>query len=302
MIEVLFGEREAAAVKAAKNITITGYVNGPTSVWMIGKKAPPQSGTGGWINGTTEQVICLDFMLDIGDIREPADSRYRKKIVDTMYSENQYPKGAQTDRARKQAGEFYSNELVRLKKYLDRGEAVRIWYSDAPYSICGFYSLCRMMQDYTNEVRTVKLPEYEVKETGIQSYRNWDEISAEQFAGFLSEEKILTAEEVRWYALLWSELTEDNSPLRAVINGRITGVSEEFYDFLIWKKLTDKPVREERLLEDIIGSACPGVSGMWLAGRIEHYIRQGNIQVVENCEDRYARIIRLAGGFADGKA
>lgn len=32
MIEVLFGESEAASMKAAKSTVIVGHINGPTSV------------------------------------------------------------------------------------------------------------------------------------------------------------------------------------------------------------------------------------------------------------------------------
>ena len=48
MIEVLFGESEAASMKVAKNKIIVGTVNGPTSVWMAGKKAPSQKPFSGW--------------------------------------------------------------------------------------------------------------------------------------------------------------------------------------------------------------------------------------------------------------
>ena len=37
-----------------------------TSVWMAGKKAPPQKPFSGWIEGTSEEVICLGFIMDIG--------------------------------------------------------------------------------------------------------------------------------------------------------------------------------------------------------------------------------------------
>lgn len=79
MIEVLFGESEAASMKAAKSTVIVGHVNGPTSVWMAGKKTPSESTAfTGWVEGTADEVVCLGFMLDIGNIKEPADSQYRK--------------------------------------------------------------------------------------------------------------------------------------------------------------------------------------------------------------------------------
>ena len=35
---------------------------------------------------------------------------------------------------------------------------------------------------------------------------------------------------------------------RAIINGKIMSVGENFYDFLIWKELTKKPIKEARLI------------------------------------------------------
>lgn len=294
MIEVLFGESEAASMKAAKSTVIVGHVNGPTSVWMAGKKTPPESTFTGWVEGTADEVVCLGFMLDIGNIKEPADSQYRKDLIYSMYAQNQYGKSPEIDEELKLTGEVYSNELLRLKKYLEDGETIRVWYSDAPYSRCGFYSLCRILQNYKNEVHIVKLPEYAVRKTSIISYRNWGEVSAEEFAGFLSHERMLTKEEVRMYALLWIELTEDNSPLRAVINGRVTSVPEDFYDFLIWKRLTCKSIKEARLIGDILGYFQIGIGDWWFARRIEHFIQQGKIKVMEDSENKYARMICLA--------
>ncbi len=59
MIEVLFGESEATAMKAAKNKIVVRTVDGPTSVWIAGKKRPPQMTFTGWIEGTPEEAIWL---------------------------------------------------------------------------------------------------------------------------------------------------------------------------------------------------------------------------------------------------
>ena len=73
MIEVLFGESEAGSMKAAKNEITGGKVNDPTSVWIAGENTSPSKSFSGWIEGTPEEVICLGFMLDIGNIREPVE-------------------------------------------------------------------------------------------------------------------------------------------------------------------------------------------------------------------------------------
>lgn len=294
MIEVLFGESEAASMKAAKSMKIVGYVNGPTSVLVTGKETPPERTFAGWVEGTSEDVVCLGFMLDIGNIKEPIDSPYRKNLIYSMYAQNQYVKNPEIDQELKLTGEVYLNELLRLKEYLENGETIRVWYSDTPYSICGFYSLCQILQKYKNEIHIVKLPEYMVRKTSIISYRNWGEVSAEEFAEFLTYESVLTKEEVRMYAQLWTELTEDNSPLRAMINGKVTGVSEDFYDFLIWKRLTRKPIKEARLIGDILGCFQIGMGDWWFARRIEHFIQQDKIKVMNDSENKYARVICIA--------
>ena len=294
MIEVLFGESEAASMKAAKSMKIVGYVNGPTSVLVTGKETPPERTFAGWVEGTSEDVVCLGFMLDIGNIKEPIDSPYRKNLIYSMYAQNQYVKNPEIDQELKLTGEVYLNELLRLKEYLENGETIRVWYSDTPYSICGFYSLCQILQKYKNEIHIVKLPEYMVRKTSIISYRNWGEVSAEEFAEFLTYESVLTKEEVRMYAQLWTELTEDNSPPRAMINGKVTGVSEDFYDFLIWKRLTRKPIKEARLIGDILGCFQIGMGDWWFARRIEHFIQQDKIKVINDSENKYARVICIA--------
>lgn len=291
MIEVLFGESEAASMKAAKSKIVAGASDGPVSVWMAGKRKTPERVSSGWVEGTASEVICLGFLLDIGNIKEPAASIYRKELIYSMYAQNQWEQDDETEAELRRTGDVYAEELRRLEQFLDEGETVRIWYSDAPYSRCGLYHLCRILTGHGNEVHVVKLPEYIVGGKVITSYRNWGEAAAEEFAGFLSCEKILSREEMRMYAWLWDELVEDNSPLRAVINGRVLGVPEDFYDFLIWKKLTAQPVKEARLIGDILGNYPVGIGDWWYAKRIEYYIQRGTICVIEDSENKYARQI-----------
>lgn len=291
MIEVLFGESEAGSMRAAKSKVVVGKTNGPTSVWAAGKKRPPERGSFCWVEGMSCEVVCLGFMLDIGDIREKVDSDYRRELIYSSYAQEQWGKDEEMDRELRDAGNQYCRELERLLRFLSEGETVRVWYSGAPYSLCGFYHLCSILQKYGNEVRAVRLPEYVKADAKITFYQNWGEVAAEEFAGFLSEEKRLSREEIRMYAGVWSGLKEDNSPLRAVINGRVTGVPESFYDFLIFKKLTERAVKEARLIGDILGNYPISVGDWWYAGRIEKFIGEGKIKVLEDSENKYARLI-----------
>lgn len=291
MIEVLFAESESASMKVAKSTIIKVKTDGPTSVWLAGKKKPPKREHMGWIEGTSEEVICLGFMLDIGNIQEETDSQYREKLIYDMHAQEQRGKNLEIDVELRNLAKTYVRETQRLKEYLEKGETIRIWYSDAAYSACGFYHLCSILSKYENPLRIVKLPEHVVHGNVIISYKNWGEIAAEEFAGFLHCERELRKEEVRMYQSMWNELREDNSPLRASLNGKMVGVPEDFYDFLIWKILTKTPIKEARLIGDILGKYPVNMRDSWYAKRINYFITQGKIKVVEDSENSYARLI-----------
>lgn len=292
MIEILFGDSEAGSMKAAKssNTTIIGGMNGPTS--YIGNPPQLDGKKIEWITGNSDEVICLAFMLDIGDIKEPIDSQYRQDLIFSMYTQNGWDNSPEVLKELSMAGKIYINELNRLAGFLKNGEAIRIWYSNSPYSLCGFYYLCNILRNYSNDIFVVKLPEYvQTAKSTITKYSNWGEVSAEEFSQFLVYEKKMTMSEIRMFSNQWAELVENNSPLRAVINGNLIGVPEDFYDFLIRKRLSSNPVKEARVIGDILGHYPLGVGDWWYASRIELMIKAGSVRVVEDSERKYARTI-----------
>ena len=71
MIEILFGESEAASMKAAKCEQIYVSSNdGPTACFGAGKRKVPEKKDYSWIEGNSTEVVCLGFLLDIGDIQK----------------------------------------------------------------------------------------------------------------------------------------------------------------------------------------------------------------------------------------
>ena len=73
MIEVLFGDNEAESMKVAKCLQSaqSEQVDGPTSVFKRqGTEMPAKLPSAEWIQGTAEEVICVGFMLDAGNIKD----------------------------------------------------------------------------------------------------------------------------------------------------------------------------------------------------------------------------------------
>lgn len=286
MIEVLFAESEAASMRAAKSTVVYSKIDGPTSVFIAGKKKPPEKEHSGWLEGNAGDVVCFGYRLDIGNIQEDIEGHYRKNLIFSLLN-------MENEKETQDYADSYM-QMQKLKIYLEAGESIRIWYSDAPYSRCGLYHLCNILNCYENEIYLVKLPEYVVHGKTICFYKNWGEVAAEEFAGFLSGERIVSKEELRMYASLWNELVEDNSPLRAIVNGKMIGVPEDFYDFMILNRITTKPIKECRLIGDIIGHNQASIGDWWYAKRIQHFIEEGLIKVLEDAEKPYARLICLA--------
>ena len=286
MIEVLFAESEAASMRAAKSTVIYSKIDGPTSVFIAGKKKPQEKEHSGWLEGNPGDVVCFGYRLDIGNIQEDIEGHYRKNLIFSLLN-------MENEKETQDYADSYM-QMQKLKIYLEAGESIRIWYSDAPYSRCGLYHLCNILNCYENEIYLVKLPEYVVHGKTICFYKNWGEVAAEEFAGFLSGERIVSKEEIRMYASLWNELVEDNSPLRAIVNGKMIGVPEDFYDFMILNRITTKPIKECRLIGDIIGHNQASIGDWWYAKRIQHFIEEGLIKVLEDAEKPCARLICLA--------
>ena len=286
MIEVLFAEGEACSMKCAKSRLkrINSTRNGPTAV--IGN--PPQNleRPEEWtaIPGTPDEVICLSYRMDIGDIRQPFDSVYRQEmILDLHMHGRQFASEAEREAARSELLRY--QQYARLQELIRDGNPVRIWYSHAPYAYCGLCWLCYGLGNGKADIMVVSLPEYRMRaDSVIVRYKSWNETAAEEFGSFLHYQKKLTMPERRMYATEWSEMLDAGAMLRAVVNGKLLGVPEDFYDFLILQRLTKKPEKEARVVGDILGYSQIGVGDEWYFYRIRRLAEEGKIQAVKDSD------------------
>ena len=292
MIEVMFGESETGSMKCAKSrkAVISGE-DGPTAIFGNAALLPPREA---WIPipGHAGEVVCLAYMLDVGDIREEFDSAYRQELILSMYLQSGWNSSKRFRQELTEGIRRNIREYRRLMEFMENGEPVRIWYSQTPYSLCGLYWQCSRMDGQEHEVYAVEMPPYtECSDGVIITHHSWGNVEAEKFSTFLKYQRRLSANERRMLGSKWMELTEDNSPLRAVVNGELVGVPEDFYDFLILREITEAPVKEARLIGDILGKYPLQVGDWWYAFRIEQMIRAGKIRVLQDAKQKYTRMI-----------
>ena len=236
-------------------------------------------------------VLCFDNDLSYGDIS--GDALGENRIIDLKIKFSSF----------KDDLDYLIEGVIKSKKNLEKliskvtqDEKVRIWYSEQPFEYCGLCRLASMIinkvSDLT-EIFVVKLPKIVKKDNSILNYTGWGEVSSEDFADFLKYQKKLDRMDLKILSFEWAELSANNSPLRALVNGKMRSVSESFYDYYIDKELEnfDCEFRECYLIGSLIGKYQLGISEHWFAYRIEKKIEQNKLFVINDSDERYRRLL-----------
>ncbi|MEL7650105.1 MAG: DUF3658 domain-containing protein [Sedimentibacter sp.] len=294
MIEVMFGESEGGAMKMAKNYQKPDIDN--MAIGWFGEKPSREEldkmFDGEAVGGNSSEVICIPFMLDIGDINVPVENEHRKNIIMDMYTINGID-DKNTLKSLEKTWNKYLSEVERLKNFAEHGENIRLWYSDAPYSACGFHYACSLLKDYSCRVFMVKLPDHvKTSDNEIQFYSSWGEVEAGKFYKFLPLAKELSECELSSFSSAWGELKGEDSSLRAVVSGKVIGVPEDFYDHLIKKEIPEGEFVMARLIGKVLGKYQLGVGDWWYAKRINYMIEQGDLEIVQKNKEIYSQVLR----------
>lgn len=232
------------------------------------------------VNIDSKDIICLPAMLDIGNISEPIDSEYRKQLLFEMKEYNSVAKDCEKE------WNYLLENYERLKTCAKQGNTFRIWYSDAPYSICGFHFVCYFLENYECEIYVVKLPASLIVPNGLMTFNSMRELNPALLHQFLPLEKKLLPIEIMSYAMTWKEIMQYECPLRALINGELTGVPVDFYDFMIRRELPDEEIRFIDLVGKILAHNQMGVPEFWINSRIFNFIKNKEIKVIKEGSKR----------------
>ena len=279
-------------MKAAKNYNSKNMHRGAVS--YIGKK-PTKAEVekhfeGKAVGGNSHDVVNIGFSLDIGDISGAIDGNERQNIFQKIWGRFDFE-----DKEREQFFQDQRKDMEKLLSAATEGIPIRIWKSNAPYSDCGFHFVCNLLRSIDCNISVVPLPKYNLtSENEIIEYSHWGEVEAGKFYQFLPLEKQLTQIEKRVVSDHWNELTAENAPLRAVLNGKLTSVPENFYDFIITKNLPDNNFIMARFIGKLLGEYSLGISDSWYAFRIDKMIEENKLIVIENkdASHPYGKVLR----------
>lgn len=232
----------------------------------------------------SDGILTLNFMFNYGHLSGNVferQARIQANVSKAFYAEI----------TEEELNSFYEEELdeiqfglSELDERLKSGEDIRLWTDDSAKERCGLYWLCDYVKDYPNKVYVVRCPGYDLDLCGehFTENRSWASFSNLPYMASFAESAIeLPRGVIQLYSKLWVQMVKEDQPLRVVIDGKVVSTSEDFFDNALLEFITDEPQTQNHIMGSFLGKwQCGYVS--FLCERIEFFLEQGLVEVVEN--------------------
>lgn len=312
MMEVVFSDSAAGSLKCAlgrKGVTeshVIGIIGGDgltkAEQRALIQQAREQERRA-WeqavpLEGSPGDVLCFPLYESVGDISGEDIGPQREQVLKELLGT--CSEGAEAAQAMAETGR---QSLKRLLEGAALGEPFRVWASGSPDEACGLCWLLEQLRPLGLESLSctcVPLPPCREWEAGtLTAYQSWAEAGPHQWGRLAGEGRKLSPAWARMLQNRWRELQEENAPLRAVVNGRLVSVPEEFYDPFIAREIAvqGREFQEAVVVGRVLGRYRLGIGDGWVARRIEAFIQAGLLEAVtqpEKDEPGYHRILRKA--------
>ena len=237
-------------------------------------------------------VACLPLGLSMGDISTDVFGAERSAFLQSMIlvEDPAFAHMAEEELETARKG------MEQILLAADSGEPIRLWYSDVPDEMCGFYHVLSVIP-LGSDIRAVRLPEYTEEGNTLTCHNGWGGVLPKKFQHFLKYEEKISENAHRMYRFRWNQLVQENAPLRAVVNGKVISAGEDLYDFYILRELErqEEVFHEAHLIGDILGKYQLGISDWLIHRRIQFLEAKGMLEPVDTAPDSepgYRRYLR----------
>ena len=300
MVEVVFSDSAKGLLMYARSCGSDSVIGGAESVIIIGDEQLSDEEREAEIRKWKEQqeeenkkmkaakpldrntVISLPFFLSIGDIKGDIENSISRKeyFLDWYYAR---PWGDISHEVRDGDDVWQEglNNLNTLKELLKKGENARVWLDQSPDSVIGAMHAISVISEYTDDITLVEAPYcYD----GCK-YRTIGEMPPYLLSEIAGRAVKLTEKDKWVFKWEWERLKKENAPLRAVINGQVVSVNENFYDWLILNEMEEKDTVGRLIGKVLIKSG--GISDYLIATRIWKLIGDSKIKFINENKDRF---------------
>lgn len=299
MLEIVFSDSACGSLKCAQHYGQGEYRQGCIGVFVThedGTEATPEEiaeaqrqaeeqDRSAWaqavpLGGNPGDVLGFALNLSVGDISEDVPGPKRQAELTKLYSFVVDDMEEDCNTLLSQAGQA----LNRIFSVSHRGELLRIWYSDNPDELCGFYWLMARLDEagVQGPVEAIKLPRIEPRADGTTvSHRGWGEVEPGRWGRYLDQARPVTPEIRHSCRLIWQKLQRENAPLRVCLNGDLISAPVDFYDCFLRREIARQPAEfdEARVLGKVLGR-LPGVGDGLLASRMEALVQAGALEFI----------------------
>lgn len=257
------------------------------------------------LGGSARDVYGFPLCLSVGPIAGEALGPERKAALTRLYGAA-FPQGAaEAENQMNRTVEQFRCLLGRLRQR----EAVRVWYSDQPDERCGLSWFCWELQRRGVQVpvHLVALPRWEERTDGtLIRCNSWGEMEPGRYGAFLSTQWEASPALRAALAQEWELLRRENGSVRAVVNGWLRTVPEDFYDPFLRRELAAQPeeFHQAHVIGAVLGRYLPGISDCWLALRMEAMLQNGELEAATKAPEdgpAYHRRLRKTASFHEAK-
>lgn len=228
---------------------------------------------------TPLDIYYLDFNLSVGDITQPVElpDGPRERLFAEMNNIQYYEVDSKSLRLVKQSWNKAIKSYEGFKERIKNNEDVRIWLDTTPNDICGFLYSMELLSKVSSKVSVIVLPKFEIIEGRVIEHSSWGEINPLDYYKYGKYEQELPKEMIDALAWKWCELKKENAPLRAVINGKVVSVEEDFYDSFIRQAFPLEESTIIRMIGEIIANQPLFLSDSFIANRIKKMLADGEL-------------------------
>lgn len=285
MLEVVFEQGVTGGLKIAKSsrpgdkwfsVQAGIYPEGTPAEFREPSRQKTRAWTGLDLGGGREDVAPLLLALSVEDLSgllAGGTVVNRKTVLEHLEE-------AWGEDALRCLDESWDTSMETLRRLREAGsEPVRLWAAPwCPDDLCGVYFVCDLLRDAKTPISVAWAPRESVRRDGVMvEIRGLGEVNPEELGAMAAGAVELEPNRRRAYADCWRELAAENAPLRAVVNGRLSGVPEDFYDFALRAALPEEPVKMGKVLADAL-TTLPGVGDGWLYRRLQVMLAAGEVR------------------------
>lgn len=225
-------------------------------------------------------ILVFELALDIGPIAGDEFGPQRRQVLKEICQASGFPQPA--EEIANQKVDYAKVYWDFLKKRADQETPIRIWVSEQPNEACGLVWLLSKLDeiDYTGEITVIPMPAWEYNEQGeVERKNGWGE--TEEWGSYVAHRQTVNKAFRAGCVEKWKVLQQENAPLRGMLNGRLTSLGANAYDYAIEQAIAKQP--EEFMQADVVLDVLKqylGVGDGWIALRIGEMIRADKLEEV----------------------